>query len=71
MAKKQSTVSESLRQAILDSGMTIYALAAASGVSQGSIGRFVRRERDLQMANADLLCESLRLELRPTKKPKS
>lgn len=58
MSKRQSkepTMSDQLRQAIVDSGLSVYAVAKGSGVSQPVIARFVAGERDIRMATADQL----------------
>lgn len=59
MSKRQSsreaTMSEQLRRAILESGLSVYAVAKGSGVSQPVIARFVAGERDVRMATADRL----------------
>jgi len=53
-----------LRKAILDCGMTIQALAVASGVQRMSIHRFVRGETILRFDRAERLAVYLGLELR-------
>jgi plasmid maintenance system antidote protein VapI len=59
------SLSEVLRRAIGQSGLTFQALAEASGVERGSISRFVRGERSLRLDKADRLAAYLGLELRP------
>lgn len=49
------TVSEQLRQAITESGLSIYAISKGSGVTQPVVARFTSGERDIRMATADKL----------------
>ena len=62
------TISETLRRAITDSDIPYIALERATGLSRGSISRFVNRERDLYLQSAALLAEELVLELVPRKR---
>jgi transcriptional regulator with XRE-family HTH domain len=57
------TVSESLRSAMADCGMTRYQLSKQTGINQSALGRFFKRERDLQLETVDVLAEVLGLEL--------
>lgn len=69
MNRKQ-VVSGILRQAITDSGRSLHELAAASGVDDGRLSRFVRGERGLTTAAIDSLCDCLGLTLKPIRRPK-
>lgn len=63
--KKQSnSLVDQLRAAITSSGMSLYSLAQATGVDRGILGRFVRGERTMTVANAAKVTSYLRLELR-------
>jgi hypothetical protein len=65
------TVSEALRQAIVNGGETHYRIGKETGVRPHVIDRFVSREREhLNTVTVDRLCEYLGLELRPRKKPR-
>lgn len=67
MSKSKSTVkkktgksvepklSEQLRTAMLDSGLSVYAIAKGSGVTQPIVARFISRERDIRLETADKL----------------
>jgi hypothetical protein len=57
------SLSETLRQAIRESGKSMYEIAKESGVSQTVLSRFVFRERDIRMATADKLAEVIALKL--------
>jgi len=56
-----------LRQAVLDAGISRYQLADLSGVTEGQLSRFVRRERTLTLPAAAKVAVVLGLELRPAK----
>ncbi len=64
------TISDTLRQAIADSDTPYLALERATGVSRGSISRFVNGERDLYLWSASALAQELGLELVPRKRGK-
>ena len=59
--EKTTTISDQLRQAIADSGLTHYALGKAAGVAPAAIDRFVSGERSLRLDTVDKLCEALGL----------
>jgi plasmid maintenance system antidote protein VapI len=68
MRKTSPLLSDVLRRAIRESGLTFQALAEAARVERGSVSRFVRGERSLRLDMADRLAEYLGLELRPKRK---
>jgi transcriptional regulator with XRE-family HTH domain len=53
------SLAEQLRQAIEDSGITMYKLSQDSGVNRSQLSRFMRGQRDLSLAVADKFCEVL------------
>jgi hypothetical protein len=63
------TLSQVLRQTILDRHITAYALAKHSGVSVTAIQRFLNGERSVNLKNAQKLCEALGLTLVPIDPP--
>ncbi|GAG03924.1 unnamed protein product [marine sediment metagenome] len=65
MARSQGkmTVSETLKQAIVASGLTARELGRRSGVTHSSITRFVNGERGLRHSVVDALAEALGLQL--------
>jgi transcriptional regulator with XRE-family HTH domain len=64
MTKKQrQQLADQLRQAINDSGITIYQLSQDSGVHRSQLSRFMRGQRDLGLVIADKVCEVLGLRL--------
>jgi transcriptional regulator with XRE-family HTH domain len=56
-------LADQLRQAIAESGITLYQLSQESGVHRSQLSRFVREERDLGLAMAGKVCEVLGLHL--------
>jgi hypothetical protein len=57
-------MSETLRQAIRDSGLSLYRVAKDSGVPYAVLHRFAAGKRAMGMDNLDKLCHFLELELR-------
>ncbi len=57
-------ISEAVRRAVKESGLSVFALARASGVPQPVLSRFVRGERDITLGTLDKLAIALRLEIR-------
>jgi len=72
----RATMTEVLRQAILDSGLPLLRLAAETGVERASLSRFAAGKRSLRLDMADKLAAFFGLQLtaaqnKPTrKKPK-
>ena len=64
------SLSDELRRAILESGMSFQALGQATGVERGSISRFVRGERSLRLDMADKLAAFFGLSLKGKGKAK-
>lgn len=67
---QSKNVTDQLRQAIVDSGKTLGAIADESGVDRGRLSRFMRAERTLTLSAVDDLCRCLGLDLQPIKKPR-
>jgi plasmid maintenance system antidote protein VapI len=61
---RHSSISEVLRGAILESGVSYNALQKATGVTRASLMRFVERRQSLRLDMADRIAEFLGLELR-------
>jgi len=57
------TMSDVLRQTILESGMPLLTLAEATGVQRASIGRFVSESQSLRLDCADKLARHFGLVL--------
>ncbi len=62
-------ISDRLRAAIAESGLSLNQLADKTGVDSGRLSRFMRGERDLTLEAAGLLCNALGLDLEAAKKP--
>jgi transcriptional regulator with XRE-family HTH domain len=62
-ASSPDSLSSALRQAIRGSDRSVYRIAMDAGVSQIVISRFLSGERDIRMATADKLAETLGLKL--------
>src|SRR3954449_2496191 len=56
-------ISEQLRGAIVDRGLTAYRLGRETGIDPGLIQRFINGERDIRMKTADALADVLGLRL--------
>jgi transcriptional regulator with XRE-family HTH domain len=52
-------VSEQLRAAIVESGLSLQELGRSAGVAASVLSRFVRGERTLKLATVDRLCVAL------------
>jgi plasmid maintenance system antidote protein VapI len=63
-----SPLSEPLRRAIVESGISFHQLQEQTGVERASISRFVACKRSLRLDVADRLAAQLGLELRPKAK---
>lgn len=63
MGRKRKPVSEQVRQAVRDCGVTRYAIAKATGIDQATLCRFVSGERGLPMKTLDKLGDFLGLEI--------
>ncbi len=61
------TITETLRKAIRDSGQSLYAIAAATGVTRPSLSRFMAGTQSLRLDMADKLAVYFRLTLLPVR----
>lgn len=69
-SKKKPTMTDALKAAIKESGLTRYEISKATGILQTSLSRFVRGETSLRLDKADVLAEYLGLELVRKRKAK-
>ena len=60
-------VTETLRRAIEQAGVSLYKIAKLTGIEQSTLSRFVRGERGLDGNSIDKLAEYFGLELKPSK----
>ena len=64
MSKRQTTtITEAIKVAMEESGISRYQIAKDTGILQTSLSRFIRGETSLRLDKADLLAEYLGLEL--------
>ncbi len=56
-------LSDQLRQAIDDSGLTRYRIAQETGIDESHLAKFYNGHRKLSMNSVDILCEYLELRL--------
>jgi hypothetical protein len=56
-------LSERIRESVINSKKTRYAIAVGSGVDHAVLRRFMRGERDIKLTTAENLAEFLELEL--------
>ena len=66
------TITEILRQAIVDSGLPLQQVAERAGVERASLSRFVRGQRTLRLDMADRLAAYFGFELKKAgKRPRA
>jgi transcriptional regulator with XRE-family HTH domain len=66
-SKNKPTMTNVLKNAIEESGLTRYRIATDTGIGETSLMRFMRGETSLRLDKADVLAEYLGLELRKRK----
>lgn len=72
MAKKRTTskkLTDQLRQAIDDSGLTRYRIAQETGISEATLSKFYLGQRGLSMKALNALGEFLQLTIHLGRKP--
>lgn len=65
--KKPPTMTDVIRQAIVDSKIPLLRLSNETGVARASLIRFLRNETSIRLDVADKLAEYFGLELQPRK----
>jgi len=66
-----STLSETLRAAIQNSGKSYYKLSLETGLNRQVLARFAQEQTTLHLGAADVLAEHFGLELRPARRPRA
>lgn len=61
--KKPKTISETLREAIRKSDLSLYRISTDTGIIRSSLIRFLRGDQSLRLDKADLLAEYFGLEV--------
>ena len=67
---RQAVMTDVLRKAITESGLTLYRIAKDTGVMKTSLMRFMAGETSLHLSKADVLAAYLGLELVKKRKAK-
>lgn len=65
MKQKRAKLSDQIRQAVNDCGMSRYQICKVLGIDQGLMSRFMNAGFGLSMANLDALADLLNLNLEP------
>ncbi len=68
MARRQTTFSEQLREAIRQEERSRYRISLETGIAQGQLSRFMQGKCGLSLRSIDLLCECLGLGLTALKR---
>jgi len=58
------TLSDQVRQAIRDSGLTCYRISQLTGIHESTLSKFLSGERGLSLAALDKLAPVIRMEVR-------
>ena len=70
MAKRRAKkMTDEIRQAIGDSGLTRYRIAKDTGIDESTLAKFYHGHRGLSLDNLDRLCEYLGLRIVMDRKP--
>ncbi len=70
MGRKQVKLSDQIRQAVDDCGLSRYAISKATGIDQSTLSRFMSGERGLPMGTLDVLAAYLNLNITTGKRRK-
>ena len=68
--KRTPPLTDQLRKAIDESGMTRYRIAQETGINESHLSKFYRGERGLSMESLDAIGELLDLQITFRRKPK-
>lgn len=68
--QKRMKLSDQIRRAVDECGMTRYAIAKETGISNATLSRFMSGERGLPMKTLDVLAELLNLNITVSKQGK-
>lgn len=63
------TLTESLKRAIADSGLSHYRISKETGVDASVLDRFVSGERDITLSTADKLAAFFKIDVKLSKPP--
>ena len=65
---EEGPVTAALRQAIADSGLTVYQIAKDAGISTAPLYRFLDHAQQLKLSSVDAIARVLQLELKAAKR---
>jgi transcriptional regulator with XRE-family HTH domain len=68
MSEKRIKLSDQIRRAVDESGLSRYRICKDAGIDQATFSRFMAGKVGLSMTTLDALADVLGLELRPKKK---
>ncbi len=68
---KRATITESLKRAVRDSGLSLYAICKATGLNEDSLSRFMRGDQSLVLSKADKLASFFGIECQQKEKGKN
>lgn len=68
MGKKRIKLSDQIRQAVNDSGLSRYMICKGAGIDQGSFSRFMQKKIGLSLPTLDALADVLGLNIVTTGK---
>ena len=71
MAKRRVRLSDQIRRAVDDCGITRYAIYKATGIDQGTLSRFVAGAAGMSLDNLDRLANLLDLNITTGKRRRS
>ena len=71
MAEQEGQVTAALRQAIADSGLSVYMIAKEAGISTAPLYRFLDHAQQLKLSSVDAIARVLQLELKAAKRAKA
>ena len=61
-------MSDAIKQAVRDSGQSLYAICKATGLNEDALSRFMRGQTSMRLDLADKLAAYLEIECRPTRR---
>ena len=67
--KRTKKMTDQVRQAIDNSGLTRYRIAQDTGIDESTLAKFYHGTRGLSLDNLDILCECLGLRIMAERKP--
>jgi uncharacterized membrane protein YheB (UPF0754 family) len=66
----QENITEAIKEAVRESGESLYAICKATGLNEDALSRFMRGQTSMRLDLADKLAEYLGIECRRTRRQK-